>query len=141
LFRFVTTVSGGRRTTQVEAIGPTVEVTESLPGKDPPASAVPNGAVPSGFTPSAVSSCSYDCSLLSPLTAGSGGNTTTLVYDSTSVPAELGKVCTSVYDADGNFLYFVDGRDSSEGIHAIPEQQENPEVTVEYRYGITTFPE
>jgi hypothetical protein len=140
LFRFVTTVAGGRSTTQVQAICPTVEITESLPAQDTPASAIPNEAVPSGVTPPAVSFCSYDCSLPSSLTTSSEGNTTTLVYDSTSFTTEVGKVCTSVYDADGNFLYSVDGGDSSEGDCTFPEQ-EKPEVKVEYRYGITTFPE
>jgi hypothetical protein len=141
LFRFVTTVSGDRRTTHVEAIGPTVEVTDALPGKEPPASGEQNGDVPSGSTPPLVSTYSYDCTLPSHLTAGSADHTTTYVYDSTSVPPWFGNVCTSVYDADGNYLFSVDGRDSSGSAPTHPSQQEKSEVTVEYRYGITTFPE
>jgi hypothetical protein len=134
LFCFETTVRGDQRTTRVTPRGPTLEVTDELPMAEPPATWT--GTLSFDERARTVSTYTFDSALNNHFRMEVANVTTTTCYDADGEPTAF------IYPADGiRDASSCAGEPGPRSNDRGSDQAETIGVTLEYRYGLITFPE
>jgi hypothetical protein len=149
-------VTGSKRTTRVEPVGSTVDVTDLPQEREVRFSFDQEGVIPPCCTQPTTSSRVYYGKGVIPPSADED----VYSYDPDGGPSRCGSVTTTVYDAEGRVCLTQDGDvttytydvakgarssastvwTSSGSITTYTSGGVQYEITIEFRYGFTTFP-